>query len=66
MPQPPFPNVPELSRNEIDAMNMVRIGKRIAPEMESRLTELGLIRQVTGGLMLTPEGDFCLHTSGPR
>jgi hypothetical protein len=59
-PPIPSPDGPDLSKQEFHSLREVSFRKRISPEMERRLTELGLIRQATGGLMLTDGGQIRL------
>ena len=52
---PPFP-----TPDEFRAMHDVKVGKRIAPAMQERLTLLLLVEQKLGGCTLTNAGELRL------
>ena len=58
----PFPNLgtPDLTRDEFQAVRDVKVGKRIAPQMQERLTLLKLAEQKLGGFSLTNAGEVRL------
>ena len=49
-----------LTRDEFQALRDVKVGKRITPEMQARLTKLKLAEQKLGGFSLTNDGELRL------
>jgi hypothetical protein len=56
---PPLGN-PDLTRDELQAVRDVKVGKPITPEMQARLTQLGFADERPGGFSLTNKGELRL------
>lgn len=55
-PHRPRPQGPRPHRHEMEALKKIKLGLPVEPAMHNRLTEAGLIQQVSGATVLTENG----------
>ena len=60
------PQKPDLTREDLDALWDVKVGKSLGPEMMARLIELKLGEERRGGFGLTHDGERRLAEQPPK